>query len=255
MTLNCNGKYMGQFDPTLNVTWDVVNKVFTFVNKTFDDEYVHFGGDEVVYECWDQRPSIKEYMKANNIADYKGLSIDYRKKQKKMFRESISPKKKVIYWANEEIDLPMDDEDVVHWWGTSEHQSVLEGRKTPIILSNYNEVYLDVGFNNIYGVNYGVFQTWRKMYGFEPRIPNANVIGGETCMWNEIGTKHTFDQKVFLKASVLSERLWNTNIDLSKELRNIATRLQTQSERLRWRGFKMWPVTVGVCEKDMSVCF
>jgi hypothetical protein len=42
------------------------------------------------------------------------------------------------------------------------------------------------------------------MYGYNPVIPNANVIGGETCMWNELGTKHTFDQKVFLKASVLS---------------------------------------------------
>jgi hypothetical protein len=52
------------------------------------------------------------------------------------------------------------------------------------------------------------------MYTFNPVIPNANVIGGATCMWNEIGTKHTFDQKVLQKASILSERLWNTNINL-----------------------------------------
>ena len=72
-----------------------------------------------MYECWDQRPHIKEYMKANNISDYKALSIDYRKRQKKLFRSNISQKKKVIYWANEEIDLPMEDEDAIQWWGTS----------------------------------------------------------------------------------------------------------------------------------------
>jgi hypothetical protein len=42
------------------------------------------------------------------------------------------------------------------------------------------------------------------MYTFDPIIPNANVIGGATCMWNEIGTKHTLEQKVLQKASILS---------------------------------------------------
>ena len=73
-------------------------------------------------------------------------------------------------------------------------------------------------------------------------------------MWNEIDTKHTFEQKVFQKASVISERLWNTKVDIGVDLINIATRLQAQVERLRLRGFKIWPVTVGLCEEDMSEC-
>lgn len=120
---------MGQFDPTIPQTWDVVKKVFTYVNNTFEDQYVHFGGDQVVYDCWGQRQSIKDYMNANNIPDFYSLSVDYRQRQKKMFREEISPKKKVIYWANEEIDLPLQDEDVIHWWGTSLNQDKLSGRK------------------------------------------------------------------------------------------------------------------------------
>lgn len=116
-------------------------------------------------------------------------------------------------------------------------------------------MYLDLGFNNFYGVNYGVYQNWRLMYGYEPRIPNANVIGGEVCMWNELGTKHTFDQKVLQRASVLAERLWNTNIDIKVDLLNIARRLQAQAQRLRSRGFKIWPVTVELCENDMTMCF
>jgi hypothetical protein len=98
----------------------------------------------------------------------------------------------------------VEDEDVIHWWGDQANQSVLSGRKSEVILSNYDLVYLDTGFNNIYGANYGTFKTWRKMYTFDPIIPNANVIGGATCMWNEIGTKHTFDQKVLQKANILS---------------------------------------------------
>jgi hexosaminidase len=37
ITLDCNGIYMGQFDPTINTTWEVVEKVMDFVNTTFQD--------------------------------------------------------------------------------------------------------------------------------------------------------------------------------------------------------------------------
>jgi len=45
----------------------------------------------------------------NNISDYEALSIYYRRRQKAQFRANISSTKKVIYWANEEIDLPVED--------------------------------------------------------------------------------------------------------------------------------------------------
>jgi len=46
-------------------------------------------------------------MKQNNISDYYGLSVNFRQREKKLWR-TLS-KKKVIYWANEDIDLPMED--------------------------------------------------------------------------------------------------------------------------------------------------
>lgn len=66
-------------------------------------------------------------------------------------------------------------------------------------------------------------------------------------MWNEIGTKNTFEQKVVQRSSVIGERLWNVKLNIGTSLKNIATRLTAHSERLRSRGFKVWPVTVGVC--------
>jgi N-acetyl-beta-hexosaminidase len=47
--MSCVGDYEGQFDPTLDLTWEAVGKVFDYVNSTFDDNYIHFGGDEVNY--------------------------------------------------------------------------------------------------------------------------------------------------------------------------------------------------------------
>lgn len=84
----------------------MVGKVLNYVNSTFVDDYVHFGGDEVVYNCWGKKDSIVAWMKDNNITDYKGLSIYFRQNQKKLWR-TINDKRKVIYWANEAIDLPV----------------------------------------------------------------------------------------------------------------------------------------------------
>lgn len=67
-------------------------------------------------------------MKVNNISDFKSLSIYFRQKQKKLWR-TISPNKKVIYWANEDIDLPVENDDVIHWWGVSANVNKLAGRK------------------------------------------------------------------------------------------------------------------------------
>lgn len=80
--VRCNNVYTGQFDPTLDSTYFLVNEVMKLVNSTFDDPYVHFGGDEVLAICWDLKPSIKMWMVEHHVETYRDLEIGYRKKQK-----------------------------------------------------------------------------------------------------------------------------------------------------------------------------
>jgi len=222
----------------------VLNNVLTYINSLSFTDYVHLGGDEVTYDCWNTS-NINAYMERNNISDYFGLSVDFRQREKKLWR-SISSKK-AIYWANEDIDLPVEDDDIIQWWGVSANVARMAGRKNKVILSNYDLTYLDIGFGNIYSDNYGVFENWRNMYAFQPRIDNVNVIGGESCMWGELASRFTVEQKTLLRSNIVAERLWNDNVDINTELNNVATRLTAQAARLRQRGFKVWPVTVGVC--------
>lgn len=66
-------------------------------------------------------------MAAMNISDYKALEVYYRQQQKKIWRE-ITKTKKAIYWANEEIDLPLESDDVIQWWGVSKNIDRLKGK-------------------------------------------------------------------------------------------------------------------------------
>ncbi len=66
-------------------------------------------------------------MKDNNIKDAYALSVKFREQQKSLWRSKISKSKKVIYWSNEDIDLPVQDEDVIQWWGVSANVDQLKG--------------------------------------------------------------------------------------------------------------------------------
>jgi hypothetical protein len=98
------------------------------VNNIFVDNYTHFGGDEISYTCYDLKPSIKEWMIKNGIPDYPQLSIYYRKKQKALWR-NITKLSRAIYWANAKLNLPVEDDDIIHWWGNKNQTGVLEGKK------------------------------------------------------------------------------------------------------------------------------
>jgi hexosaminidase len=191
ITLNCPGApYTGQFDPTLDLTYKVLEDVLREVDAMFIDPIMHFGGDEVDLSCWNQRPEIKQWMTKNNLSSYDDLQIYYRNKQKLIWRKIST--KNVVYWANEDINLPTQSDDYIQWWGVSKNVRQLENRTNNIILSNYDLTYLDIGYGGRTGMGYGTsIETWRQMYTFEPNVPNikGKILGGEACLWSEVSSE------------------------------------------------------------------
>jgi len=66
-------------------------------------------------------------------------------------------------------------------------------------------------------------------------------------MWSELSSPFTHHQKIWNRASIIAERLWNDKVNIKQDLRNIAERLVAQSERMQERGYSVSPVTVGLC--------
>ena len=60
-----------------------------------------------------------------------------------------------------------------------------------------------------------------------------NILGGEACIWSELTNLDNFDQKVWMRAAVLNEKLWNPSIDEQENLLNIASRLIKHVKRLQ----------------------
>lgn len=70
-TNDWNGRYAaepttGQLNPVLDETYELVNKVISEIASMFPDGSFHGGGDEPIYKCWEDEPSVREYMNAHN---------------------------------------------------------------------------------------------------------------------------------------------------------------------------------------------
>ena len=85
-------------NPTLPFTLEVVtsflSEMLSGTNPLFPDEYVHLGGDEVDFSCWQNDKSISAYMKANNLTTGTLLSKWVEEVRQKVDRV----KKNVLYF-------------------------------------------------------------------------------------------------------------------------------------------------------------
>lgn len=225
------------------------------INELFIDPVVHFGGDEVNTKCWESKSSIKEWMNKNNIPNYAALQEYFRKRQKQIWKTFSN--KTLSYWANEEIDIHTDNDDMIQWWGNSANVNNLGNRTNKVVLSNYNVAYLDVGYGNRFGGDYLTsIETWKTMYDLNTQIPNikATIVGAEALLWSELSNDNTHHQKMWPRAGSVIERVWNRNVQTGNYAA-IVNRLAEQGRRLTARGIPAMPVTVELCERYAENCF
>ncbi|CAD8062286.1 unnamed protein product [Paramecium sonneborni] len=259
--LNCGStvKQYGQFDPTLDLTYEVVKSVLQDLADMFEKvQFVHFGGDEAIQSCYNQRPSIKEFMNQHGIADYIELQTYYRQKQKSIWKNEIKSKKRIAYWYNKDDKLPADDDDIIHWWGSTEELSLVSNRSNDFILSDYHPLYLDIGVGNAFGNPYQTYQTWKDIYKWSPQIPEGfkgKIIGGEAPLWGETNNQNTHFQRLFLRSSILGDTLWNPFSKQQEQFYEFADRLGQMEDRMNKYGFPVSPFTHDYCKRHTKICF
>ena len=202
------------FNPTINYTYQFMNN---FINEMFDifiDDYIHFGGDEVVdfsWLCWNSTASIRKYMEENNMT----LLDLYAMFEERIFQISNKANKKSIVWDDVFINVPSSldpSHNVIQIW--RENATIVENILKSgfyAIQSAENEYYLNLGFD--YGDRYR--KAW-DIYRTDPLPLYYNLteserrlfLGAEVCIWGEDVDEYNLDQRLWFRASVFAERVW-----------------------------------------------
>jgi hexosaminidase len=63
----------GPIDPTKPKNFEFMDALLHEVKKTFQDDYLHLGGDEVSFSCWKSNENISNFMKEHKIETYSQL--------------------------------------------------------------------------------------------------------------------------------------------------------------------------------------
>ena len=232
----------GQLDPTLNETYEVVEGIFKEVNTMFPDKFVHLGGDEVSFNCWKNKTSIKTWMVANNITSYLELENLYRKNQRKLIKNRTA-----IYWF-QNFANPINSDDIGQYWGQfTGKETFLKNATFKMIVSPYNLIYLNSNNADIF----------KNLYNFDPTnhgiLNKTQVIGAEACLWGEEVNSDNLETKLWPRLSAFAESMWSGNT--SKGYLIAAQRLVKFSNLLRSRGFQVDAFCSEYCSLHLDQCY
>jgi len=233
----------GPLNPTLNHTYDVVNKLYAEILEVFAPEkFVHVGGDEVPSDCWASNPQIKAYMQEHpEIDGFAGLETLYEQKLLSMLKEHDAS---YIVWQeifdNGAKILP---DSIIEVWKGGNWQAEMSN----VTGAGFHTV-LSAPFYLNY-ISYGM--DWPKYYNVEPsnftggeKAEKDGLVGGiEACFWSEYIDSSNFMPRAWPRVTAVAERAWST-----KETRDLV------DAQARIHEFRCKAIDRGIPAEPIGIC-
>ncbi len=209
-----NGKFKMLIENTLNPAdeevYKFVDKVFTEVAELFPGEYIHMGGDECYHGYWEADPTVRKFMRDNNLKDTHELQSYFVKRVEKI----ISSKgKKMIGWDEILEGGLADGAAVMSWRGM---KGGIEAAKMghEVVMSPTTFAYLDYsqGDHSVENRIYADLHL-EKSYQFEP-VPEGvdakYILGGQGNLWTEVIPNLQYAYYMtYPRAFAIAESLWS----------------------------------------------
>jgi len=255
------GTPLGQINPTLNATYDLIKDLLNDLNTYFPWEFVHLGNDEVDPYCWNNT-DIYNFMTKNNIKDFPGLFNYFVKRE----RELVNQNKTRMYWLFPDTAayLQFEPSDVLQWWGNTSGLMPQFDRfpNNKFILSNYDYFYFDCGFGDYFGSKSWCdpLHTWLQIYRFELNATQiqeheGQILGLEACLWSEMVNDAVVLDRAFPRAASLGEKAWSSALNEYTDTLSVFKRLNAWISRNNERGVPTGPISSGFCELNPTKCF
>ncbi|KAJ6649281.1 Beta-hexosaminidase subunit beta [Pseudolycoriella hygida] len=234
---SCGGEdagKLGPINPTVNASYEFMQKLLREVVDVFPDNYVHIGGDEVGFECWESNPEIKDFMNKNNVTNYEMLEEIYIQRIVD-FVHNLN-RSSVVWQEVFENGVRLPNGTVVQVW-TGNRQLLLKkitDEGLPALLSSC--WYLD---------HLQSGGDWKSFYNCDAADFDGSdeqkklVLGGEACMWSEVVDNGNVLQRIFPRLSAAAEKLWS-QYEVT-DLNDAAARLEEHTCRMKFRGLPAQP--------------
>jgi len=232
-----NGFY-GPLNPTKKRVYAFLEAFFEEITQVFPDKYLHLGGDEVDFKCWQSNPEITTFMKKWNMSgDFHKLESIYIKKLLDIVSSYPTNNGYIVWQEVFDNGVEVKNDTIIHVWkGQWEWEMAkVTGKGLRAILSS--PWYLNY-------ISYG--SDWTKYYLAEPldfyggEEQKHLVIGGEACMWDEFVNSVNLTPRMWPRASAIAERLWSPRE--TRDIHEAKERIQEMECRMLQRGYPVEPI-------------
>ncbi|PAA70100.1 hypothetical protein BOX15_Mlig007183g1, partial [Macrostomum lignano] len=229
-----DGTY-GPVDPTNEANYPFLSALLSELSSVFPDTYLHLGGDEVPFDCWQSNPKVRQFMADRGFGQNYSLLENYYENRIISIATS-GANRSVVVWQellDNAVSLPRGT--IVHVWkgGWQDEMAKVTARGYPALLSSC--WYLD----------YIKMSDWKDFYACDPlsfsasAAQKARVIGGEACLWGEFVDASNAVSQLWPRASAVAERLWSNQTDWRPEVAE--PRYAGQRCRMLYRGLNPEP--------------
>ena len=245
---------MGTLNPSLNITYDTVDKLIKEAIKLFSPQSggsFHLGGDEVMKSLWNTS-QINQFMIDNNLTNINELENYYFNR----VRSTLPKDKTYYYWLDAfNYDVFNSNNTILMYWGLLKDLSKFDTNQWKIIFCPGDYLYLDCGSGGKYGDDTwcGNYKTWKRIYQtpLNKTINNLTVVGSEIVLFGELADEFSFIGKIFPRASSFAERVWSQEIS---DIKSVFLRLLAHNKRLIERGVDSISFTTQLCEVNPEEC-
>jgi hexosaminidase len=235
-------------NPTLQHTYDVIRGFLTEMSTLFPDQYIHLGGDEVVFGCWLEDRQIRQWMQNHGITTGKALQNYFEQRLRPIVSEI---NRTIVCWEELfEDNVNLDKNTVVQVWKNHDRlQAVVQAGFRGLISAGWYLGY-QTPIPGKYEALY--YDTWIDMYKYDPfyglNLTNSEkqlILGGEVAMWGEQCDSDVIDGQVWPRAAAVGERLWSP-VSVT-DISDARKRLIEFSCCLKQIGIRSTPLAPGYC--------
>jgi hexosaminidase len=238
-------------NPINDRTYEIIEKVIAAVSNVAPEQFMHFGGDELVQSCWKEDQSIVDWMNQRGWTDYNQLFSYFETRLETIYKKY---QKKMIAWEELLMDhanlfVPPPDTIIQSWRAKATLAFIVNKGYKALLSAGW---YLD---KQVPGNHTGGLwaDTWRDFYfndptaGFTPE-QESRVLGGEACMWGEQVDNANIESRIFPRVLGAAERLWSQAKDTQDINEAQARLIFTRCHVLIRRDVKAGPIRPDYCD-------
>lgn len=227
----------GPVDPTKPNNFNFIRDFFKEIVSVFPDKYLHLGGDEVYFDCWQSSPIIKDFMLQQNLTSFRQVEEYYMQRLVDIVKAYPKNASYIVWQEVLDNQVRVNKDTIVHVWKVEDYPKELEH----VTSMGYRTLLSACWYLN--KISYGA--DWYKYYDCDPQNFNGTdaekrlVMGGGPTMWTEYTDNANLIPRLWPRASLPAERLWsNQNV---RDKSDAARRLEEHRCRLIKRGFQVQP--------------